>query len=37
VYYIIARNTIDEDMLEAHETKRSIQDVLMESLKRRAA
>lgn len=37
VYHIIARNTVDEDMLESHASKRSIQDILMESLKRRAA
>ena len=37
VYYIIARNTVDEDMLESHQSKRSIQDILMENLKRRAA
>lgn len=35
VYYIIARNTVDEDMLESHASKRSIQDILMENLKRR--
>jgi SNF2 family DNA or RNA helicase len=37
IYKIIARNTIDEDVLKVLETKRTIQDVLMESLKRRAA
>lgn len=34
-YFIIAKNTIDEDVLERHASKRSIQDVLLEAMKRR--
>lgn len=34
-YSIIAKNTIDEDVLERHASKRSIQDVLLEAMKRR--
>lgn len=34
-YSIIAKNTIDEDVLERHASKRSIQDILLEAMKRR--
>lgn len=34
-YFIIAKNTIDEDVLERHASKRSVQDVLLEAMKRR--
>ena len=34
-YFIIAKNTIDEDVLERHASKRSIQDILLEAMKRR--
>lgn len=34
-YSIIAKNTIDEDVLERHASKRSVQDVLLEAMKRR--
>ena len=37
VYHIIARNTVDEDVLERLETKRSVQDILLEALKHRGA
>lgn len=35
-YFIIAKNTIDEDVLERHASKRSIQSILLEAMKRRA-
>jgi SNF2 family DNA or RNA helicase len=35
VYPIIARGTVDEDVQDALSTKRSVQDVLMDGLKRR--
>lgn len=35
IYKIVAKNTIDEDVLEVLEKKRNIQDVLLESLTRR--
>lgn len=35
VYYIIAKNTIDEDMLERLKTKESVQNVLLKAMKRR--
>jgi SNF2 family DNA or RNA helicase len=35
VYQIIAKNTVDEDVQDALSTKRSVQDVLMDGLKRR--
>lgn len=35
VYLIIARDTIDEDVVERLRTKRSVQDVLLEALNRR--
>lgn len=37
VYYILARNTVDELVMERLLTKRSIQDVLMRAMLRRAA
>jgi SNF2 family DNA or RNA helicase len=36
VYDIVATDTIDELMLEAHANKRSVQDALLEACKRRA-
>jgi SNF2 family DNA or RNA helicase len=35
VYHIIAKNTVDEDVQDALSSKRSVQDVLMDGLKRR--
>jgi SNF2 family DNA or RNA helicase len=35
-YFIIAKNTIDEDVLERHASKRSVQSILLEAMKRRA-
>ena len=35
VYLIIARDTMDEDVMVRRETKRSVQDILIENLKRR--
>lgn len=37
VYNILARGTVDEMVLERVETKRSVQDILLEAMKRRAA
>lgn len=37
VHYLVARNTVDEDVLARRESKREVQDVLMSSMKRRAA
>ena len=36
VYDIIASDTIDEDVVECHVNKRSVQDALLEAMKRRA-
>lgn len=35
VYDIVAENTVDEDVILRHETKRGVQDLLLESMKRR--
>lgn len=35
IHNIIARNTVDEDVLDRHATKRSVQDILLEACKRR--
>ena len=35
VYLILAKGTIDEDMLERQATKKSVQDLLLEAAKRR--
>ena len=35
IHNIIARDTIDEVVLERHETKREVQDLLLEACKRR--
>ncbi len=35
VFMIIARDTVDEDVIERRHTKRSVQDTLMERMKRR--
>lgn len=35
VHYILARNTIDEQVLERLESKRSVQDILLEAMKAR--
>jgi hypothetical protein len=37
VYNIIARGTVDEDVIERVESKREVQDILLEAMKRRAA
>ncbi|MBY4723902.1 MULTISPECIES: DEAD/DEAH box helicase [Burkholderia] len=37
IYPIIARDTIDEDVVERRETKRAVQDILLDAMKRRAA
>lgn len=37
LYFIIARDTADEDVMECRASKRAVQDLLMESAKRRAA
>lgn len=34
-YHIVAEGTVDEDVLEAQESKRSIQDILMNAMRRR--
>lgn len=36
IYPIIARDTIDEDVVERRETKRAVQDILLDAMKRRA-
>jgi SNF2 family DNA or RNA helicase len=35
IYHIIARDTIDEDVMLRRETKREVQDILLESMKRK--
>jgi len=35
VYLIIARGTVDEDVITRQETKRGVQDILLESMKKR--
>lgn len=35
VYIIIARDTMDEDVLERHQSKRSVQDILLDAMNRR--
>lgn len=35
VYNIIARNTVDDDVIARTESKRAVQDILMDSMKRR--
>ena len=35
VHYILARNTIDIDILERLESKREVQDILLEALKQK--
>ncbi|KVD28185.1 DEAD/DEAH box helicase [Burkholderia ubonensis] len=35
IYHIIARDTVDEDVMLRRETKREVQDILLESMKRR--
>jgi SNF2 family DNA or RNA helicase len=37
VHYLVARGTVDEDVLARRETKREVQDVLMAAMKRRLA
>lgn len=34
-HYIVAEGTLDEEVLRRHETKRSVQDLLMDAMKRR--
>lgn len=36
VYNILARDTVDEDVVARHETKREVQDILLEAMKRRS-
>ncbi len=35
IYDIVAKDTIDEQVLERHATKREVQDLLLDALKRR--
>lgn len=35
IYHIIARDTVDEDVMERRESKREVQDILLDSMKRR--
>lgn len=35
IYYIVARDTVDEDVMERRVSKRSVQDILLNALKRR--
>lgn len=37
IHHIIARDTVDEDVMARRESKREVQDILMESMKRRRA
>jgi len=37
IHHIIARDTVDEDVMVRRESKREVQDILMSSMKRRAA
>lgn len=37
IYHIIARDTIDEDVMLRRETKREVQDILLEAMKRKKA
>ena len=37
VHYLVARDTVDEDVLARRESKRAVQDLLMTSMKRRLA
>lgn len=36
IHDIVAENTVDEDVLLRHESKRGVQDILLEAMKRRA-
>lgn len=36
VYFIVARNTVDEDVVLRHKTKKSVQQVLLDAMKRRS-
>ena len=36
IHPIIARDTVDEDVMERRETKRAVQDILLDAMKRRA-
>lgn len=35
IYDIVAKDTIDEDVMERHETKRDVQDILLSAMKRK--
>lgn len=35
IYHILARDTIDEDVMERRETKRAVQDILLDAMKRK--
>ena len=35
LHHIIARDTVDEDVMARRETKKSVQDILLEAMKRR--
>lgn len=37
IYHILARDTVDEDVMERRKSKRAVQDILLESMKRRAS
>jgi SNF2 family DNA or RNA helicase len=37
IYYIVARDTVDEDVMERRKSKREVQDILMEAMKRRTS
>lgn len=35
IHYIVARDTIDEQVMDRHSTKRDVQDILLDAMKRR--
>jgi len=35
IYHILARDTIDEDVMERRDTKRKVQDILLDAMRRR--
>lgn len=35
LHYIVARGTVDEEVMERHASKRSVQDILLDSMKRK--
>ncbi|WP_293034541.1 hypothetical protein [Paraburkholderia sp.] len=36
LYHIVARDTIDEDVMPRRETKREVQDILLDAMKRKS-